>query len=127
MSAEGDPPSREISTASEVKLVKRKREEVDDLEEAENVINISSDAEDDDDEIIEASPPPRSRGRQKSSNPHTWKAEARPNVIGVDSDPEEEIHISDVDEDGVWMYSHRPQRRRRTESPATMADLSDFC
>lgn len=127
MSDEEDPPQG-IATTSKVRQVKRKRKEVNESEENENVINISSDAEDGDEEILEATPPPRSRGGRKPSNSRIRKVEVKPDVMGVDSGPEEDIHISDSDEDGSWMYSHRPRprRRRRTESPATMADLSDF-
>jgi len=107
---------------------KREREEADDLEGGEEVIEISSDAVYEDDEILEGDPPPRSRGDQKPLHSGTRKAEARPNVMEVDFDSEEEFNVPDSDDDGVWTYSHRshPRKRRRTQSPATMADLSDF-
>lgn len=130
MSAEEDPPPQGIATTSRAKPsypMKRKHEEVDDPEDDENVIEISSDAVYEDDEILEVDSPPRFRRGRNHLDPGTQKAEARPNVTQVDSDPEE-LYASDSDEDDVWTYSHRqhPRQLRRTKSPATMADLSDF-
>lgn len=129
--AKEDPPPQDTATTSKVRLshpTKRKREEVDDPEEGASVIEISSDAAYEDDETLEANPPPRSRGDRKPLGSGTRKAEARPNVTKVDFDSEEELDVHDSEEGDVWTYSHRPhpRRRRRTESPATMADLSDF-
>jgi len=130
VSVEEDPPPQDAATTSRAKPscpTKRKREEVDDPEDDENVIEISSDVGYEDDEILEAGSPPQFRGGWKPSDSGTRKAEARPNVTNVDSDSEEN-DIADFEGDDVWMYSHRPhpQQRRRTKSPATMADLSDF-
>jgi len=118
---EEGPLPQDTATTSGAKPsypTKRKREEVDDPKDDESVIEISSDAMYEDDEILEAGPPPRSRG---SGNP--LDADTRK----VDSDSEE-LYFPDSEDDGVWTYSHRPhtRQRRRTKSPATMADLSDF-
>lgn len=123
-SVEEDSPPRDAATTSRAKPsypTKRKREEVDDPGDDENVIEISSDAVYEDDDVLEVSLPPRHVGGRKPLDSGTRKVEARPNIMEVDSDSEEI-------EDDVWMYSHRsqPRRRRRTKSPATMADLSDF-
>jgi len=142
--AKGDSPPQEIATTSGTRHsypTKRKREELSDPEEDGSVINISSDAEgegeDEDEELLKAVPPPRSRrGQELSISLAPQKTEARPNVIKVDFDSGEEIYFSDFNEEiyapdldeGDWMYSHRshPRQRRRTKSPPTMADLSDF-
>ena len=107
-------------------LTKRKREEVDDQEGGENVIEISSDVCEDD-EILEADLPPRSRRGQKLFDSSTRAEGPRSNVMKVDSDLEE-WSVADSEEDDIWIYSHRPKprQRRRTMSSATMADLSDF-
>ncbi|KAF9652354.1 ATP-dependent DNA helicase [Thelephora ganbajun] len=131
VSVEGSlPPQNHSSTsrAGPSHLTKRKREEVDDPGDDETVIEISSDAAYGGDEILEADPPPRSRGGQKPLGSGTRKAEARPDVMAVDSDPGEESYVPDSEGDDVWMYSHRPnqRQRRRTKSSTTMADLSDF-
>jgi hypothetical protein len=130
-SVEKGPQPQGAATTSRAKHLcptKRKREEVDDPEDDEDVdvIEISSDAVYEDDEILEANPPPRSRGGRNPLNHDTQEPKARQNVTSVDSDLEEFL-ISDSGEDNVWTYSHRPHRRqhRRTKSP-TMADLSDF-
>lgn len=132
--AEGDPPVQGTATTSGTRLslpTKRKREEASDPEEDDDVINISSDTgaadEYDYDDLFEADTPPRSRRGREPLGSLTRKAETRPNVIKVDPDSEEEIDIPDFDEDD-WTYSHRPppQQRRRTKSPLTVADLSDF-
>jgi len=130
MSVEKDPPPQDTATTSGAGpsyLTKRKREEVDDPEGDECVIEISSDAPHGDDEILEADPPPRSRGGWKPLDSGTRKVGTRPHVTIVDSDPTEDLYVPDSEEDDVWGYSHRsnPRRRRRTKSP-TMADLSDF-
>jgi len=130
VSVEEGPPPQDTATTSRAKLsypVKRKREEVDDPEDDESVIEISSDAVYEDDEVLEADPPPRSRGGRNPLDSGTRKVETRPNVTNVDSDSEE-LYFPDSEEDGVWAYSHRPhpRQRGRTKSPATMADLSDF-
>jgi len=127
LTEEGPPPQNTAAT-SRAKLscpAKRKCEEVDDPEDDEGVIEISSDPVSEDDEILEADPPPQFRGGWNPSDSGTRKA--RLNVTKVDSDPEE-FCISDSEEDDDWTYSHRPppRQRRRTKSPATMADLSDF-
>lgn len=131
LSAENGPQPQGAATTSRAKPLcptKRKREEVDDPEDDEDVdvIEISSDAVYEDDEILEDDPPPRSRGGRNPVNPDTQKPGARQHVTIVDSDPEESLE-SDFGEDSVWTYSHRPHQRRhkRTKSP-TMADLSDF-
>jgi len=139
--AEEDPPLQETASTSRARHshpTKRKHEELSDPEEGGSVINISSDKEgdDDDDELLEVDPPPRSRRGREPLGSLTRKVEARPNVVKVDPDSEEEFYFSDfdeeinaidLDEDG-WMRSHRshPRQRRRTKSPPTMADLSDF-
>ena len=127
-SVEKGPQPQGAATTSRAEPLcpaKRKREEVDDPEDDEDVdvIEISSDAVYEDDEILEADPPPQSR---RGRDPLNQKPEVRQNVTTVDSDPEEFL-ISDSGEDNVWTYSHRPHQRqhRRTKSP-TMADLSDF-
>ena len=115
-----------------------------DPEEGGGVIDISSDSEgeaegedeDEDEELLRAVPPLRSRrGREPPVSLAPRKAEARPNVVRVDPESEEEIYFSDFDEEiyaldneDDWTYSHRshPRQRRRTKSPPTMADLSDF-
>lgn len=129
VSVEEDPPFQEAAPTSRAgpsHPTKRKREEASDLEEDQDIINISSDA-DEDDCLLEVTPPPRSRGGQKPSGSRTQRVETKPNVVNVDLDSEEEIYVPDSDQDD-WVYSHRPQprQRRRTKSPATMADLSDF-
>jgi len=128
---EGDSPLQGTATTSRARPslpTKRKREEKS-VPEDDDVIDISSDAEDEDedDDILEADPPPRSRGGREPLGSRTWKAEASPNVVRVDPDSEEEIYDLGFDGD-EWMYSHRqqPRQRRRTKSPPTMADLSDF-
>jgi len=124
----GPSPQDTVTTsgAGPSYLTKRKREEVDDLEDDENVIEISSDAANGDDEIIEADPPPRSRRGWKPLDSGTRKEGTRHNVTNVDSDPLEDQYVPDSEEDDDWTYSHRSNaRRRRTKSP-TMADLSDF-
>ena len=131
VSPEGDPPPQNTATTSRAKLshpTKRKRKEADVPEEDDSVIDISSDVAGEDDEILEIDPSPQSRRDRKPLNPRTRKAESKSNVIEMDPDPEEDIEVPDSDDDGVWMYSHRPppRQRRRTKSPTTMADLSDF-
>lgn len=124
---EGPPPQGIASTsrARPPHLTKRKRKEVDDQEDDENVIEISSDVVDDD-EIFEADHPPRPLGGQKLLGSSTRGAEPRSYVI-VDSEPEG-WSGPDSEEGDIWMYSHRPKprQRRRTKSPSTMADLPDF-
>ena len=110
-------------------LTKRKREEVDDQDgdDDENVIEISSDGVCEDDEILEADPPSRPRGGQKFLDSSTLGAGSKSNVVNVDSDSEG-WSAADFEEDDSWMYSHRskPRQRRRTKSPSTMENLSDF-
>ena len=127
---DSDLPPRGAATTSGARpryLPKRKRGEVDDQEGDENVIEISSDVVYEDDEILEANPPPQSRGGQKLLNPSTRGVGSRSSVVKVDSDPEG-WSVADSEEDDIWTYSHRPKprQRRRTKSPSTMADLSDF-
>lgn len=126
VSVDEGPAPQDTATTSRAKpsYPKRKREEVDDPADDESVIEISSDAVYEDDEILEADPPPRPRRGRNPLDSGTRKAEAKPRV---DSDAEE-LYFPDSEEDGVWIYSHRPhpRQRRRTKSPATMADLSDF-
>ena len=129
VSVEEGPPPQDTATTSRAKPsypVKRKREEVDDPEDDESVIEISSDAVYEDDEILEAEPPPRFRGDRNPLDSGTRTAGARPNVTKVDSDPEDDTVDLEVDDE--WRYSHlpHPRQRRRTRSPATMAELSDF-
>jgi len=126
--AEEGPPPQNTATTSRAKLscpAKRKHGGVDDPEDDESVIEISSDPVSEDDEVLEADPPPQSRGGWDPLDLGTRKA--RLNVTKVDSDPEE-FCLSGSEEDDGWTYSHRPppRQRRRTKSPATMADLSDF-
>jgi len=121
-----EKPPQDTAITSETRPLrpsKRKREEADDPEEDEAVIEISSDVAYEDYEILEVGPSSRSQGGRKPLDSGTQ--EARPNVTKADS--EEGIDVHDSDED-VWMYSHRsnPLQRRLTQSPATMADLSDF-
>jgi len=128
VSAEEGTPPQNTATTSRAELSypeRRKREGVDDPDDDESVIEISSDAVYEDDEILEADPPPQSRGGRNPLGFGTRKA--RLDVTRVDSDPEE-FFSSDSGEDDGWTYSHRPppRQRRRTKSPATMADLSDF-
>ena len=138
-----DSPLQETATTSGARYshpTKRKHEELSDPEECGSVIDISSDTEGgdegEDDELLEADSPPRFRRGREPLGSLTRKAEARPNVVRVDPDSEEEFHSSDFDEgvdaldpdEDSWTYSHRshPRQRRRTKSPPTMADLSDF-
>lgn len=125
LSDDEDPPPQGIATTSRARplhLTKRKREEVDDQEGDENVIEISSDAAYEDDEILEADPPDRPRGDRKLSNPTTRGVGLRSNVMQAEG------WSADSEEDEIWIYSQRPKprQRRRTKSPSTMADLPDF-
>lgn len=129
---DSDPPPQGSATTSGARpphLTKRKHGEMDDQEDDddENVIEISSDVADEDDEILEADPPPRSRGGQKLLDSSTRGVGSGYDVI-VDSDSEERYPHDLEGDDDIWMYSHRPKprQRRRTKSPPTMADLPDF-
>jgi ATP-dependent DNA helicase Q1 len=128
LSDDEDPPPQGTTTSSGARpQTKRKREEVDDQEDDENVIEISSDVVYEDDEILEADSPHRSLGGQKLLDSGAWGVGSRPDVVNVDSDPEG-WSVADSEEDNGWSYSHmpKPRQRRRTKSPPTMADLSDF-
>lgn len=125
-SVDKEPPPQGIATTSGARPshpTKRKHEGTEDPEDDGNVIEISSDAVYEDDEVLEADPPPRSWGTHKPfRGSGTGEGGSRPNAMQVDSDSEGEWN------DDGWTYSHRqkPRQRRRTKSPATMADLSDF-
>ena len=132
VSVEDDPPLQDAATTLNARPshpTKRKHDEGDDPEEVE-VINISSDVEDEGNELLEAGPLPQSRGGANSLNSRTREAETRPDVMRVGFDSDDEFCISSFgdEEDEAWTYSHRPhpRQRRRTKSPTTMADLSDF-
>ena len=123
-----DPLPQETATrAGPSRLTGKKRKEADDPEDDGDVIEISSDVAYEDDEIFEADPPPRPQGGRKPSGSGARGAGSRPDVMNVDSDPEE-WNGADSEDDDVWVYSHRPKprQRRRTKSPPTMADFSDF-
>lgn len=125
-SVEKESPPQGIATTSGARPshpTKRKHEETDDLEDDGDVIEISSDVVYEDDEVLEADPPPRPRGIHNSfRGSGTGGGGSRPSAMQVDFDSGEEWN------DDGWTYSHRqkPRQRRRTQSPATMADLSDF-
>lgn len=124
MSIDGDPSHQDAAStpgAGPSCPTKRKRRE-DDPEDDDDVIEISSDAVcEDDDSILEVGPPPKPR---KGPKPLDIGNRGAPSV----SSSEEEWNDPDSGEDDVWIYSHRPKRRRRsrTKSPTTVADLSDF-
>jgi hypothetical protein len=129
-----DPPLPDTATTSRSgpSQLTGKRKRMDDPEEDGSVIEISSDVayeEDEEDEISEADPSPRSRSRGglKPLNSGTRGAGSRPQVMDVDSGPEEWMAGDSKDDEG-WMFSQRsnPRHRRRTKLTSTMADLPDF-
>lgn len=117
VAAEEDPQLQDTATNSGARPsppTKRKREVEDDPEDDASVIEISSESEPLE---VDSSPPSRGENILGSSIRRGWE----PNDLEVLSD-------SGGGGDAAWMRSFRqkPRQRRRTQSPGTMADLSDF-